>query len=1285
MSRTKFGNILQTSTYIDASISNVVTGGTGDITGPSTSTTNAIALYSDTTGKVLKSDSTVAINSTNNITNVNSIATNSYRNNSGNSAIEMSTGVASDITLNTTQYKGATNIGKILSLDTNGKLIPVENKLGDVLSNTVSADNTLCRYDGVNNKTIQQSNVILDDAGNLTGINSLVSTLNPQFTGTNVLSLIASPDNTSNTSLSGVNSLSNILLGSNTGRFLTTTSGKNVMVGSNIGLVASNNVSNNILVGDDIKIGQSADNIMIGRSIGNTGTNSSCIDNVILGRGCAPALSSGSNNVIIGRGAASLITTGFQNTILGFGANVSAGVNNSVAIGQGARANANDEYVHTGTVHRTNLTNQCDLGSTAVKYKNAYFSGLVNANTLTAINTTSTFVNTDNRLNSTGNAGYQIAPNTTGRTIYTGSDYKNATADGLVSFASDGTLQKNNVATLDSSGNLLFNSLNGVSGTVLINGTVQLSSALYTTIPDRILKLNANGTIERSIGGSCDIAGNIGAASLACNILSNATGTANIVLTNTSVGDITLSGSKYGPAENNKGLSLQAGVITPIVLDDTGTGLISGGLITIASATTYNITAGTADIIIAGIKTPISWATKSNITLTTIAAGLQSYIGINSSGNEVVQISPFSPFQQKTIIVLGVLIHVNNTSINHVNTAAHIKYNTVNQLHDLMHVVGPINVSGNLFSGINSTFTIMKTAGSLFKIGSNYSNMSDPTLRLTGEHIIANPILSTVNFQYRFRNGTSLPVTGTRSNIDVDIYDNGASTPAVVGVGNWTVQRMYLCSGNTIKIALGQDEHNNRNQALNSIGNSAYIVEPSLRDNCLLRGFIVVQQGRPHLNHADFIPSNKFGDNSTVSGGVIGDVLGPGVSIDNSISRYDGLTGKLVKGSNVIIDNANSITGVVNLAAATIRSNTLSNATGTANIVLTDTSVGDVTLSGSKYGTAENGKFLTLQSGILTPVVIPISAALNGIFTDFRIKLQGSTEAVVSVYITKLDKMINIAFPTLSPVFTATTTAVESYIVSHADLQPDPVHLIRDFVSSTPDQLTSVKMLGTTGSHYLEFTKSANWTVASGAIYPFTLSYQTTTNTLPTTGVWGTAYKPYAGPPLLSPNIAGSSEILQSTFVVSSSSNGTSQEAFRAFDSNLSNGWESGGIYNTGTGLPAVSTVDRFDPLTGAQGGASGAYGAFIKVTLPVEKSFSYFALNQVSTNVVQFKLYGSNSGTSYALIHDQSTDYVYPSPGSTAYAPNITFTSVSYKYIILQVVRLSSSNRVDIREMKIG
>lgn len=99
------------------------------------------------------------------------------------------------------------------------------------------------------------------------------------------------------------------------------------------------------------------------------------------------------------------------------------------------------------------------------------------------------------------------------------------------------------------------------------------------------------------------------------------------------------------------------------------------------------------------------------------------------------------------------------------------------------------------------------------------------------------------------------------------------------------------------------------------------------------------------------------GTTMTVAGVGLGDVTGPASSVDNSVARFDGITGKVIQNSGVIIDDSGNITAA-NLSGTN---------TGNQTIELT----GDVTGSGTGTFAA------TIANNVVSNAKIRTSSALS--------------------------------------------------------------------------------------------------------------------------------------------------------------------------------------------------------------------------------------------------------------------------------------------------------------------
>ena len=293
------------------------------------------------------------------------------------------------------------------------------------------------------------------------------------------------------------------------------------------------------------------------------------------------------------------------------------------------------------------------------------------------------------------------------------------------------------------------------------------------------------------------------------------------------------------------------------------TGIISGGVLSIASGTTFSITDGKGVVANNTVDpvtyTAVTWTGKTGITATQIASGLVSYVAIDNAGNIVQQLANFTNTQERQYIVLGSLVHVNLTSLDAVNQFGHTIISPLNQLSDLMVALGQFNISGNLFSANGSNLSINKSVGTVHSHGANWGiNTSDPnTLSLAA--------LTAPSFQYRFSTGTN-GATGT--SINPDIWDvAGVST--AVSTNRWTTQRIFSFVSNNIKIQPGQTEYQSLADAKAALQTESFVTEPSITANGILRGFLIVKQGSTVLNStssAFFYEAGKFSGQIGIGG-----------------------------------------------------------------------------------------------------------------------------------------------------------------------------------------------------------------------------------------------------------------------------------------------------------------------------------------------------------------------------------------------------------------------------------
>ena len=339
------------------------------------------------------------------------------------------------------------------------------------------------------------------------------------------------------------------------------------------------------------------------------------------------------------------------------------------------------------------------------------------------------------------------------------------------------------------------------------------------------------------------------------------------------------SGMMYVDSTTNKLRCYEKGNWSDVLsFTEQGTGLVTGGVLSIGTPTsTFSISDGYGFAVdhttVPGTptSTPVSWTGKTNITVTNLATALITFVGIDATGTVIQQTSKFSNAQRRDIIVLGVIVHVDNISVNTVNNEQHAAINVVAQVHDLAEAIGFINIFGNIFSqGGTGGLYIQKSAGDVFGIGSNWANSAK------NPNVLTLAAEDDIGFQYRTLTGSNRNDNPTAELvIDPNIWDN-AGTLTTVPTNKWTAQRVYVFLSGAVKIQAGQEVCATASACIDAIATGNFITEPSIVANGLLRGFIIVQEGETNLANATFIEAEKFGS-STGSGAATGSEFADGI------------------------------------------------------------------------------------------------------------------------------------------------------------------------------------------------------------------------------------------------------------------------------------------------------------------------------------------------------------------------------------------------------------------------
>jgi hypothetical protein len=618
-------------------------------------------------------------------------------------------------------------------------------------------------------------------------------------------------------------------------------------------------------------------------------------------------------------------------------------------------------------------------GSTNLFYKDSRVDARINLynSTQGIVNTILGTTNQITASNSSGTVTLSLTPS-----VYiTGSMFIGATTNQLVL----GTTNTTTISSTAPSANRVY-TLPDFGANAIIPLSTSGNSLSFTTSANTILTLPTSGTLATLAGGETFTNKTLTSST-------NTIGGVTMTLGSDATGDTYYRSSgttltRLGVGSNGDVLTVTGGLpswTTPATVIDKyyneSTGVYKGGILTIGTPnTTFSISNGNGAITdnTTGTNsyTEVSWTGKTNIPATYITSGLVSYVAIDINGNVIQQLAPFTQTQSRSLIFLGSLIHTNLAILDGVNNFQDVILSPANMVHDLSHGLGIFNVNGNLFSANGANLNLNKSVGTIYSVGSNWANNPlDPS------NVILSS-LTALTFQYRFQNGAN-GATGTV--INPDIYDVGGVSTAVPS-SKYTVQRIFCFVSNSVVIQPGQAFYQTLAEAKSQIEQELFIIEPTILQNGLLRGFLIIKHGTTSLlNTADvyFYEASKFGGQLGIAGQSVSTLqnaydnsITPEITTDatrgalslkrGSVADTD-LVLEVLNGASVVTSsisgngniigltyNKVTITTPITGATLTLANNSSLITSGAFSTTLTATATTNVTLptSGTLYGTA---------------------------------------------------------------------------------------------------------------------------------------------------------------------------------------------------------------------------------------------------------------------------------------------------------------------------------------------
>lgn len=422
-------------------------------------------------------------------------------------------------------------------------------------------------------------------------------------------------------------------------------------------------------------------------------------------------------------------------------------------------------------------------------------------------------------------------------------------------------------------------------------------------------------------------------------------------------------------------------------------GILSGGVLSIGTGSTISVSAGTGQIYgntlvsseIVTTVTNVSWSAFTNVSLNYLATKQFTYLYIDNFGALVQSNTVFSDSVFKNYIVIGIVIHLNNTTIDAVINAQNVAYGDAHRLYELYNSFGPMKRSGLSLSASGATLKINRADGTVLLIGCNYTvDQFEPDISTLTSYLDVKFARVRANgsggFTFDSNSGSLYTV------VDPNNYDNGTGTLASVTAGYWTIQRFYLFPNVDDRLVnyYGIATYATLADALLALPNENFSESPFTARDAVFLGYLIVKQGVTDLSNsgnAKFLqaglsrslsaPSSAGGGGGSAATALddltdvqIGSLSGGQfLTYDSSVSLW--------KNRSFILDaNNNELIKFPSTVASAVNELTISNAaaTGSPSISATgdDTNIGLNLISKGTGLVQINGKAISLANSFTT-------------------------------------------------------------------------------------------------------------------------------------------------------------------------------------------------------------------------------------------------------------------------------------------------------------------------------
>lgn len=314
------------------------------------------------------------------------------------------------------------------------------------------------------------------------------------------------------------------------------------------------------------------------------------------------------------------------------------------------------------------------------------------------------------------------------------------------------------------------------------------------------------------------------------------------------------------------------------------TGLLSGAIITQNTASSVDISAGVGYITdYMDPENPMTQEVNfpgiTNYTPVNIA--VDGFFSIGFDENFTIVEDPGAPSNQQlrdnifvggVQIISGVIIIISPDPLN-------LGYNGIQSAKDFItDVIGPANISGNIFTANGVNLQLDNSGGSIYAVGSNFRINTE----VPDERVIPSSSPSTFLKVFRLADPSTAVINdgAPTTFINPNLYDDGSGVLQSVPSNDFSVQVVYIVTDTSLVVAYGQEIFNTLADAETALLNGSLLnQEKSPLGGLVRRLFLVIRQGTTDLTNtanAAFFNDGKFRTGGITTGGGTPGVTAPG-------------------------------------------------------------------------------------------------------------------------------------------------------------------------------------------------------------------------------------------------------------------------------------------------------------------------------------------------------------------------------------------------------------------------